>query len=88
MRTRDIKARAEMYVEDYDEEMIDDLNYMLSGYINGKEAEDIDSTEIYEIVEHWNMKRPEPWDWAYDKVTSELDDIGDQKYQAMKDEGR
>lgn len=86
MRTRDMKARAEEYEEQYDEAMIDDLRDELEVYFADIPADSINPNTIYEIVEAWNSKLPEVWDWCHDQVQSELDDIGDQMHEQRRDE--
>ena len=87
MRTNQLKARAEEFLAEYDEEMIDELQLRLIQYLEDLTVDDVDTLEITDIVDDWVSQLPEAYDWAYDKVQSELDDIGDQKYQACKDEG-
>ena len=86
MRTRDLKARAEEFLTEYDEEMVEELQDRLKQYLEDLTVDDVDTLEITDIVDDWVSQLPEAYDWAYDKVQSELDDIGDQKYQAYKDE--
>ena len=86
MRTRDLKARAEEFLTEYDEEMVEELQDRLKQYLEDRTVDDVDTLEITDIVDDWVSQLPEAYDWAYDKVQSELDDIGDAKYQQMKDE--
>lgn len=66
---------------------------------DGISADEIDSNMIEEIaagltdhdqdcmLEVWaDFTFPLPSDWAYDQVDNELADIGDQKYEQMRDE--
>ena len=86
MRTRDIKARAEEFESQYDEAMIEELVNMVRDELEGMSVDDIDEDLWMGIFDSWEL--PDVGEWCFDKVQSELDDIGDQRYQQMKDEGR
>ncbi len=86
MRTKDLKARAEEFLAEYDEEMVEDLIQVIRDSLQGLTVEDISEDNIFDDIQEWKSKLPEAYNWAYDKVQSELDDIGDAKYQQMKDE--
>ncbi len=86
MRTNKMKQMAEDYLDEYNDAMIDNLLSDIKDYLVGLTAEDIDATEVYELVEDWEAKRPEPYDWALEQVDNAIEDIADQKYQQMKDE--
>ena len=86
MRTNQLKARVETFEDQYDEAMIDDLKEVINNLLDDQSVDDIDLDEIYVEMQAWDSKRPTMWDWCFDQVQSELDDIGDQKYQAYKDE--
>lgn len=86
MRTRDIKARAEEYEEQYDEAMIDDLKDAINDYLDGLSADSVSPDTIYEIVEEWNNILPDVWDWCHDQVQSDIDSYEDAKYEQMRDE--
>ncbi len=85
IRTRDKKAMAEQYAEGYDEDMIDDLKTIIWDYLDGQEAQDVDAMEIHEIVEKWRADMPEVFDYAFDKVESVIDDIGDQRMEEERE---
>jgi nitrate reductase assembly molybdenum cofactor insertion protein NarJ len=85
MRTRDLKALAEEKLDGYDEAMIDDLLTAFKHELDGQVVEDVNEEWIVEIFSNWQETTPLPFDWAYDEVQSELDDIGDQKYQEWKE---
>ncbi len=86
MRTNKMKQMAEDYLGEYDATMLYELLDDIKDYLIGFTADDVDATEVYELVEDWEAKRPEQYDWALDQVNNAIEDIADQKYQQMKDE--
>ncbi len=86
LRTRDLKALAEEELDNYDDEMIEDLTNQLIDYLDGISIEEVDATEVYEMVEKWFIDLPEPGTWAFDKVESKREDMADMEYQCAKDE--
>ena len=90
MRTRDFKARAEELTDGYEEARDAEFNSQFLDFIlppgGVKDCKAISFTEddVQGFLDSFDF--PEQWDWAYDKVQSELDDIGDQKYEQMRDE--
>lgn len=86
MRTRDMKALAEEYEEQYDEAMIDDLKDAINDYLDGLPADTVNPDTMYEIVEAWSNALPEVWSWCHDQVQSDIDDYADAKHEQMRDE--
>ena len=93
MRTRDIKARAEELIEGYqearDEEFSNEfkdyvLDYLKLGHPAHNLKNIITEDDIQGFMDSFTFE--DEWDWAYTQVQNELDDIGDAKYQQMKDE--
>jgi len=83
MRTNQLKALAEDYLQEYDEAMIEDLLQIAKDELEGMTVEEIDEDFWLGIFQSWNPQDPD--EWAYEKVQSHLDDIGDQKYQEWKE---
>jgi len=86
MRTNQIKARAEELAEGYqdarDEAFNDEFydEFTDTGMLTTSLTED----DVQGFLDSFTF--PDKWDWAFDAVQSELDDIGDQKYEQMRDE--
>ncbi len=87
MRTRDMKHHIVKYVDEYDNAMLYELTQQLKDYVTAENSvEDIDPEEIFNLVDRWKDNTPDPYDWALDQVTNEMEDVADQQYQQMKDE--
>ena len=82
MRTRDIKARAEELANGYQEARDIEFNEQFRDMFS-IESEIITEDDLQGFLDNFTF--PEEGDWAYDQVQSELDDIGDQRYQEWKD---
>ncbi len=83
--TNRIKERAEEFESQYHKAMTDELEEQIGTYLDGREAEYVSTEDIEEIVVNWKDALPEIGDWCFDKVQSELDDIGDMKYEESRD---
>lgn len=84
IRTRDLKNRAEELLDNYDEAMIDDLIQLVIDELKGMTVEEIEDEDFWlGIIQSWSPQDPD--EWSFDAVQSELDDIGDQKYEEEKD---
>lgn len=90
MRTRDIKARAEelsigyedAYNEAFDKEFQD---FIFPQGVNTNIAKlSFTKDDIQGFMDSFTF--PDEGDWALDQVQSEIEDIGDQKYEQMRDE--
>ena len=83
--TNRIKARAEELLEGYqdarDEEFSNQLKDFMSEYLDHQAVNEDDLQGFID-----NFEFPNEDEWAFDEVQSELDDIGDQQYEQMKDE--
>ncbi len=86
MRTNQIKARAEEFVEsgEYEEEKAEAFKQELNDYLDSMTVEDMDIDFFQGFLDTFSF--PDEDDWAYNKVQAELDDIGDQMYEQMRDE--
>ena len=82
MRTRDIKARAEELADGYQEARDVEFNEQFRDMFS-IESEIITEDDLQGFLDSFTF--PDEGDWAYDQVQSELDDIGDQKYQEYKE---
>ena len=83
--TNRIKERAEELLEGYQEardeafyEEFEDI-FVVNGALTPITEDDVQG-----FMDSFTF--PDEWDWAFDAVQSELDDIGDQQYQQWKDE--
>ncbi len=87
MRARDIKARAEEFEEQYDDAMTDKFNEEFREFIEPmlKTEDAISEDDIQGFMDSFTVD--DISDWCFDRVQSELDDIGDMKYQQCKDDG-
>ncbi len=86
LRTNELKRMAEDELDNYDDEMIEELQDQLKDYLDGISIEEVDSTEVYDLIEAWETALPDPGEWAFDKVQSKEDDAGDAAYDRYKDE--
>ena len=84
MRTNQIKARAEELAEGYEEAKMEEFTNQLLDELDNMEFSELDSDFFQGLLDSFTF--PDEWDWAFDAVQSELDDIGDQKYAQMRDE--
>ncbi len=82
MRTNQIKARAEELLDNYQEARDVEFNEQFRDMFS-IESEIITEDDLQGFLDNFTF--PEEYDWAYDQVQSELDDIGDQKYQEYKE---
>jgi len=83
--TNRLKERAMEFEEQYDEEMIEDLIEKIKESLDGQEASGIYSTELEELITEWRDSLPDINEWCWDKVNSELDEIGDQQRDLERD---
>ena len=81
-----LNKSAEDHLESYDEEMIEDLRELLTGYLDGYTVEDITMMDIEEIVTTWQNNLPDPGQWAGEKAYSEYESHEDARHELMKDE--
>ena len=86
IRTNELKRMAEEELEGYDDAMIAELQDQLKDYLDGISIEEVDSTEVYELIERWEAALPEPGTWAFDQVESKREDMADMEYESAKDE--
>lgn len=84
MRSRDIKARAEELAEGYEDARAEAFITELSDLMDALHVDDMDIDFFQGFIDSFTF--PEEGDWAFDAVQSELDDIGDAKYEQMRDE--
>ena len=90
IRTSEIKARAEELAEGYqdakDEEFDNQFRDMFSSYFNTKLGMHLSVTEddVQGLMDSFDF--PDENTWAFDQVSSELDDIGDQAMEQARDE--
>lgn len=84
-RTRDLKALAESYEEKFDENMIDDLRNLLKEHLEDLMVDDVDSNDIFDIVESWKDSLPERGTWALDQADGFIMDKADEAYELKRD---
>ncbi len=86
LRTNERKRMAEDELDNYDDEMIEELIDKLKDYLDGISIEEVDASEIYVLVGEWQTELPDPGVWAFDKVQSKEDDAGDAAYEQYREE--
>ncbi len=86
IRTSELKRLAEEELDNYDNVMIEELQDQLKDYLDGISIEEVDSTEVYELIETWQAALPDPGEWSFNQVESKMDDYNDQAYEEMKEE--
>ncbi len=86
MRTNQIKNRAIELLESgrYEEEKAEAFKQELNDYLEGVTVEEADIDFFQGFLDTFTFKDED--DWAFDAVQSELDDIGDQQHEQMRDE--
>ncbi len=90
MRSNELKRRMEEVEEGYDEAREEDFDGqfrdMFNTYFTTKTGMHLSVTEddVQGFMDSFTF--PSETDWCYDKVMSELDDIGDQQHEQMRDE--
>ena len=91
MRTRDFKARAEEFEDQYedarDEAFNDEFLIEFTPIFSKQYGMNLSNIITEEDVQGFldSFTFPDEADWCADQVQSELDDIGDQKYQEWKE---
>ncbi len=85
MRTRDLKRRMEEVEEGYDEAYEEAFSLEFRDFIKPMlhDNDVITEDDLQGFLDSFTF--PDQADWCYDKVQSELDDIGDQRYQQHKE---
>ena len=81
MKTRDIKARMEEVEEGYEDAREEEFNEQLRDFMEGIT---VNEDDIQGFIDSFTF--PDPYNWCYDKVMNEIEDIADQKLQQRKDE--
>ena len=86
MRTRDMKARAEESLEEYDQARTEEFNNQFVNFLKSCNfpQEQVDEDDIQGFMDSFQF--PDEYEWAYDQAYSEYEDAQDAKYQQMKDE--
>ena len=69
-----LKKSAEDHLENYDKEMIDDLQNQITDYLYAQTVEDVDHEEIETIISNWKDKLPDPGEWAGDQAYNDYED--------------
>ncbi len=84
MNSRRIKNRAMEFEEEYDEAKADQFRTELIDEMEGMEVEEMDIDFFQGFIDSFSFM--DVSDWCFMMVDNELADIGDAKYQQMKDE--
>lgn len=85
IRTRDIKARAEQFLEDYDYAMDEKFNLELRDFLKPMLADN--DVITYDDIQGFldSFEQPDENEWAFEQATSELDDIADFQMELERD---
>jgi len=83
-RTRDMKAMAERELDNYDEEMVDDLTRLITDHLSGMAVEDIDEDDIIQIFYEWQETLPDADEWAMNQVENACIDAAEAKYEMQR----
>ena len=91
MRTRNYKAKLEVYEDEYIEAkrqaFLELVISITESYVDSCDMYDFNPSlqELYEDSDI-EFEFPEAFDWCHDQIQNELDEIGDAKYEQMRDE--
>ncbi len=73
-RRRQLKKSAEDHFENYDREMIDDLQDQITDYLYDQTIEDVDHEDIETIIVNWKDKLPDAGQWAGEQAYNEYEE--------------
>ncbi len=84
MRTRNYKAKLEEYEKQYQEARDEEFNDQFVDFITGTPTDDkLTEDDVQGFLDSFTF--PDEVDWCADQLQSEIDTIGDQKYQEWKE---
>ena len=69
-----LKKSAEDHLEDYDKEMIDDLQNQITNYLYGQTVEEVSHEDIETIIVNWQDALPDAGQWAGEQAYNEYEE--------------
>ncbi len=77
---KQLKKSAEDHLENYDKEMIDDLQDQITDYLYGQTIEDVDHEDIETIIVNWKDQLPDAGQWAGEQAYNEYEEAMDSRW--------